>query len=105
MQERSIKYHPDQPCCRRRARQSRLSRTSQKRHSGLFLCRGQQITPSSGRGCSRVSSPSQADLWEVTLGCIYDSASWDEGGPKTEHEEKVIKEPNSMFEGNGLHLL
>lgn len=84
VEERVFKYHRGRPCCQRRARQSRLSRTSQKQHSGLFLCREQRIIPSSGKGCSRASSPSRVNLWEATLGYICDSVSWDEGGPTME---------------------
>lgn len=84
-------YHPDRPCCRRRARLSRPSRTSQKPHSGLSLCREQQTAPSSDRGCSHVSSPNQADPWEVTRGYIYDSAAWDEGAPERK-QQNVLSE-------------
>lgn len=73
-------HHRGRPCCRRRARLSHPSHTSRRLRSGSFLCRAQQTAPSSGRGCSHVSSPSQASLWGVTLGYIYDSISWDEGG-------------------------
>lgn len=75
-------HHLDQPCCRRRARQSHPSRTSQKQRSGSFLCRAQQITPSSDTGCSHVSSPSRASLWEVILDGKCDSVFWDEGEPE-----------------------
>lgn len=101
---RFLKYHLDQPCCQRRARQSRLSHTSQKQHSGLFLYTEQQIIPFSDRGCSHVSSPSQVNLWEGTRGYIYDSVAWDEGGPKMEHEENITNEPHSMFQVSGFHL-
>lgn len=102
---RYLSYHLDRPCCQRRARQSHPSRTSQKQHSGLFLCREQQTVPSSGRGCSRASSPSRVNLWEVTLGCIYGSVSWDEGGPETEQEGNVAHGPDSALQAKGLYLL
>jgi hypothetical protein len=100
-----FKYHPDQPCCQRRAKQSHPFHTSQKQHSGLFQCREQQITPSSGKGCSYVSSPSQVNLWEVTLGYIYDSTSWDEDGPKMDHKENAMNELNAVFQVDGLYLV
>lgn len=104
VEERDWTHHPGQPCCRRRARQSHLSHTSQRLHNGSFLCRAQQTTPSSGRGCSRVSNPSQADLWGVTLGYIYDSTSWDEGGPKRDHQENIRNEPNETLQVEGFYF-
>lgn len=94
-------HHLDPPCCQRKARQSHPSHTSQKQHSGSFLCREQQITPSSDRGCSRVSSPSQASLWEVILDDKNDSTSWDEGEPKRDHEENTTW-ANTMLQGSRL---
>ena len=102
LQKTSFKYHLDQPCCQRRARLNHPSHTSQKQHSGSFLCREQQITPSSDRVCSRVSSPSQASLWEVILGDMYGLFSWDGGEPKMDHEENTTSELNAMFQGQTL---
>ena len=101
LQKKSFKYHLDQPCCQKRAMQNHPSHTSQRQHSGSFLYRKQQTTPSSERGCSRVSSPSQASLWEVILGDIYDSPSWDGGGPKMDHEENTTSELNA--DSNHFH--
>ena len=101
LQKTSFKYHLDQPCCQRRARLNHPSHTSQKQHSGSFLCTEQQITPSFGRGRSLVSSTSQASLWEVILGDRYDSFSWDVGEPKMDHEENT-SELNAMFQGQTL---
>ena len=102
LQKTSFKYHLDQPCCQRRARLNHPSHTSQKQHSGSFLCREQQITPSFGRGGSRVSSPSQASLWEVIPGYMYESFSWVGGEPKMDHEENTTSELNAMFQGQTL---
>lgn len=62
-------YHLGQPCCRRRARQNRRCRTSQRPRSDLFRCKAQQTAPSSGGESCSAAPCHLAAPWGHTVYC------------------------------------